>query len=54
MVINSLKMATMLYLIPLCLGLGQFLLERPDVLVQEIILALQREGVIGLQLRDER
>ena len=48
MVINSLKMATMLYLISLCLGLGQFLLERPDVLVQEIILTLQREGVIGL------
>ena len=36
------------YLIPLFLGLGELLLQGEDVLVQQLVLALQSEGVVRL------
>ena len=38
------------YLIPLFLGLGELLLQGEDVLVEQLVLALQGEGVVRLEL----
>ena len=38
------------YLIPLFFGLSELLLQGEDVLVQQLVLALQGEGVVRLEL----
>ena len=45
---NSIKMES--YLVSLLFGLGELLLQSEDVLVQQLVLALQREGVVRLKL----